>query len=129
MAGIGCKDCISGALHSGNPVGVVRNLHGLQTYIASPPEGLAPKGVVVIIPDAFGWQLTNSRILADSYARKGQFLVYLPDFMNGESPNVHLGSQILWLYANVIESGHYLSEKMLSAFQAFELKGHFGAKV
>jgi dienelactone hydrolase len=85
MAGTGCKDCVSGALHGGNPAGVVTNLHGLQTYIASPLEGVGPKGVVVIIPDAFGWSLTNSRILADNYARKGQFLVYLPDFMNGES--------------------------------------------
>jgi len=55
----------------------------LPTYIAEPPSGTPPKGIVVIIPDAFGWELPNSRVLADSYAEKGNFRVYLPDFMNG----------------------------------------------
>lgn len=32
----------------------------------------------------FGWQLTNTRLLADEYAKAG-FYVYLPDFHEGES--------------------------------------------
>lgn len=83
-AGIGCKDCVSGALHSGTPVGSTETLHGLRTYITRPPASVEPKGVIVIIPDAFGWELVNSRILADNYAQKGQFIVYLPDFMDGK---------------------------------------------
>lgn len=37
----------------------------------------------MIITDAFGWELPNNRILADNYAKKGNFRVYMPDFMNG----------------------------------------------
>lgn len=36
-----------------------------------------------MIPDAFGWDFVNNRLLCDQYAEKG-FLVYLPDFMGGE---------------------------------------------
>ena len=38
---------------------------------------------MVIIPDLFGWKLNNSRVLADRYAERGGYTVYLPDFMDG----------------------------------------------
>lgn len=59
-------------------------MHGLPTYITEPPNGAAPKGIIVIIPDAFGLPFINNQILADNYASKGQFRVYLPDFMDGQ---------------------------------------------
>ena len=68
-------------MKEGTPTGTVTTLHGLNTYIAR-PEG-TPKGLVVMIPDIFGWEVSNSRLLADSYAKIGGFLVYLPDFMAG----------------------------------------------
>ncbi|MCJ1356762.1 MAG: hypothetical protein MMC33_006758 [Icmadophila ericetorum] len=78
-----CRDCITGALHAGTPVGRVETVHGLPTYISEPPEGQSPKGIIVIISDALGWELNNSRILADTYARRMNSRVYLPDFMDG----------------------------------------------
>lgn len=80
-----CPDCFRGSIHEGNPRGEVTKIHGLDTYVSRPPDGAQPRGVVVIIPDAFGWEFGNIRLLADSYAEKGKFLVYLPDFMNGRS--------------------------------------------
>ncbi|WPH02311.1 Hypothetical protein R9X50_00517300 [Acrodontium crateriforme] len=74
--------CASGSLHTGTPTGRIEKVHGLDCYIADAPNG-SPKGIVVIIPDAFGWTLPNSRILADDYAKKGNFTVYLPEFMDG----------------------------------------------
>lgn len=74
--------CASGSLHTGTPTGRVDKVHGLDCYIADAPNG-TPKGIVVIIPDAFGWKLPNNRILADCYAKEGNFRVYLPEFMNG----------------------------------------------
>lgn len=58
-------------------------MHGLPTYVAM-PEG-TPKGVVVFITDAFGWDFVNSRVLCDIYAKKGGFIVYCPDIMMGMS--------------------------------------------
>lgn len=79
--------CASGSLHTGTPTGTIKKVHGLDCYVAEAPNG-SPNGVVVIIPDAFGWALPNNRILADEYAKKASSLVLLPDLMNGESDYV-----------------------------------------
>jgi dienelactone hydrolase len=78
-----CPHCFSGHVNSGTPKGRWENVHGLKTYIATPPQGKQPVGVIVIIPDAFGVGFINNQILADHYASAGQYLVYLPDFMDG----------------------------------------------
>lgn len=75
--------CVSGEIHQGSPAGNEQKIHGLDCYVTGPLEGVLPRGVVVILPDVFGWTLPNSRILADNYAKKGEWLVYLPEFMNG----------------------------------------------
>lgn len=75
--------CASGSLHTGTPTGTISKLHDLDVYIASPPSDRTPKGIVVILPDIFGWTLPNTRILVDNFAAKGNFLVMLPDFMDG----------------------------------------------
>lgn len=64
--------------------------HDLDTYVVEPPEGRQAKGIIVIIPDAFGMQFVNSQLLADTYAMKGDYRVYLPDFMRGQSFPEHL---------------------------------------
>lgn len=58
-------------------------LHGLETYVSEPTGGRTVKGIIVIIPDAFGIEFVNNKILADHYADKGDYRVYLPDFMLG----------------------------------------------
>ena len=78
-----CKDCVSGTLHEGTPAGREETVHGRATYITEPPNGAAAKGIVVILPDVFGWKLLNTRILADNYAERCQVTVYVPDFMDG----------------------------------------------
>jgi hypothetical protein len=97
MAAIQCRDCISGSIHTGKPAGTEIEFHGLPTYVTRPDEGKPEKGIIVFIPDIFGWKFANSRLLADKFAKKGGYTVYLPDFMRGESIN-HLSSQIFTLY-------------------------------
>ncbi|KAI9742199.1 MAG: hypothetical protein M1818_004099 [Claussenomyces sp. TS43310] len=79
MSGGPCRDCFSGVINSGTPTGSESVIHGLPTYVAQ-PHG-QPKGLVVIISDAFGWTFSNTRVLADKYAKTGDFLVYVPDVM------------------------------------------------
>ncbi|KAH8147494.1 uncharacterized protein LAJ45_08321 [Morchella importuna] len=74
--------CVQGTLQNDSPNGTVTVIHGLDTYVAS---GDSSKGVIVIIPDVFGWLLINTRLLADVYARKTGLSVYVPDFMFGDS--------------------------------------------
>lgn len=78
-----CPDCFTGHVHDGTPRGHIDKLHGLDTYVADPPSGHPAKGIVVIIPDALGWAGVNVRLVADYYASTGDFLVYVPDFMDG----------------------------------------------
>lgn len=70
------------------PKGTMETIHGVQTYVARPST--APKGIVVIIPDAFGQSFPNNKHLADTYASDGSFLVYLPEFMEGHAAPSHL---------------------------------------
>ena len=81
-----CPQCFSGHINPGTPLGRIETIYGRRTYIAEPPDGKQPLGIIVIIPDAFGQPFVNNKILADHYASLGQYLVYLPDFMDGK-PN------------------------------------------
>ncbi len=72
---------VSGRVHVETSAGTEETIHGLPTYVAK-PDGES-KAAIVIIPDAFGWKLLNSWVLADQYAKKGGYLVYIPEFMNG----------------------------------------------
>jgi dienelactone hydrolase len=86
MAAIQCRDCVSGNIHTGKPTGVQIVFHNLPTYVTGPGEGTPEKGIIIFITDIFGWKFPNSRLLADKYAKKGGYTVYIPDFMKGQSP-------------------------------------------
>lgn len=78
------------------PTGKIDKVYGRDTYIAE-PEGQV-KGIIVIVPDAFGWQLINNQLLADEYARLGSFKVYLPDFMDGTAAALWVNETLDHLY-------------------------------
>lgn len=82
-----CPQCFTGHVNPDTPKGKVETLHGLPTYVAQPKNGQQAKGIIVVVPDAFGWEFVNNRILADHYADAGDYKVYVPDFMNGECPH------------------------------------------
>lgn len=79
-----CPQCFTGHVNPGTPTGRWDSVYGRRAYIAEPPTGKDPLGIVVIIPDAFGVDFVNNQILADHYASAAQYLVYLPEFMDGE---------------------------------------------
>ena len=78
-----CIHCVTGSLHEGTPKGTTGNIAKLPTYIAKPTTAPAKSGIIVIITDVFGWELVNSRLLADEYAEKSGRTVYVPDFLGG----------------------------------------------
>ncbi|KAL2674044.1 hypothetical protein Neosp_012490 [[Neocosmospora] mangrovei] len=80
-----CPDCFKGSVHDGEPRGKIIKLHDLDTYVVEPAEGKEVKGILVVIPDAFGWKFVNCRLLADNYADKSNYKVYLPDVMIGDA--------------------------------------------
>lgn len=80
-----CPDCFRGHNHDGQPRGEAAVVHGLNTYVTEPSTPEAVRGIIVVIPDAFGWEFANARLLADRYADQGPYKVYLPDFMDGNA--------------------------------------------
>ncbi|KAH9821445.1 hydrolase tropI-like [Teratosphaeria destructans] len=103
--------CATGSLHTGTPTGTTKQVHGLETYVAEAPNG-NPKGIIVIIPDAFGIALPNNKILADEYAKRTNSTVYLPDFMNGIClpPEVLISFKAMsapGLWNNLYKIGHF----------------------
>jgi len=75
--------CVSGVINTSKPSGREEKIGGLNTYVAEPKDGSKAKSVI-FISDIFGWELPNTRILADEYAKAG-FYCYLPDFFDGDA--------------------------------------------
>src|ERR1700761_3569610 len=71
-----------GTIHAGQPQGKEELLHGLNTYVVGNKTN--PRGVIVIYSDIFGLPLPNNKLIADAYAKSGEWLVYLPDFFKGD---------------------------------------------
>ena len=99
-----CKDCAAGNIHEADLKGRVETVHGLPTYISEPSDAQQPKGIIVFICDAFGWEFPNNRALSDNYAKRTGCRVYCPDFMSGNvlSPSLlntfdYLNAKGSWL--------------------------------
>ncbi|KAL9079818.1 MAG: hypothetical protein Q9157_001327 [Trypethelium eluteriae] len=73
---------LQGSIHNGQPQGKEEMIHGLNTYVIG--NRTDPRGIVVIYSDVFGLPLPNNRLIADAYAKSGEWLVYLPDFFEGD---------------------------------------------
>lgn len=66
-------------------MGKFEMLHGLRTYVSEPKESKSDKQTVVIfIPDIFGVDLVNTKLLADEWAGNG-WKVLLPDVLEGDA--------------------------------------------
>ena len=71
-----------GTVHQGQPLGKEEKIHGLNTYVIG--NRSKPRGTIVIYSDIFGLPLPNNKLIADAYAKGGEWLVYLPDFFQGD---------------------------------------------
>ncbi|KAK9809229.1 hypothetical protein WJX72_011712 [[Myrmecia] bisecta] len=73
--------CDKGYDWAGTPVGTVRKLGGLDTYISQPAK--QTDKAILVIGDVWGWELKNARLTADKYAAAG-FLAVVPDLLRGK---------------------------------------------
>lgn len=82
--------CTSGTLHEGTAAGSVQNIYGLSTYVT----GEKSDKVIFMLSDVFGYELINTRLLADDYAKAG-FYVLLPDLFSGDSLPAEVEHQMM----------------------------------
>lgn len=54
----------------------------MNTYVVGNQTN--PRGIIVVYSDIFGLPLINNKLIADAYAKSGEWLVYLPDFFQGD---------------------------------------------
>ncbi|KIX03868.1 uncharacterized protein Z518_07421 [Rhinocladiella mackenziei CBS 650.93] len=88
-----CSECIKGTIHEGTPQGKEEIIHGLNTYVIG--NRVNPRTIIVIYSDIFGLPLPNNRLIADAYAKSGEYLVYLPDFFKGDSVPLKIADVLL----------------------------------
>ncbi|ODM22912.1 hypothetical protein SI65_00501 [Aspergillus cristatus] len=74
--------CATGFKHEGTPVGEVKNIAGVDTYITYPKDNKNPDKAVIILSDIFGL-FVNSKLLADEFANNG-YLTIIPDLFHGD---------------------------------------------
>ncbi|KAL9027142.1 MAG: hypothetical protein Q9196_004290, partial [Gyalolechia fulgens] len=63
-----------------------------------------------MIPDAFGWEMPNSRLLCDPYAKRADATVYLPEFQAGN----HLPLSVMEDMKNMTAEGGWMIGKIPS---------------
>ncbi|KAF2646055.1 alpha/beta-hydrolase [Massarina eburnea CBS 473.64] len=88
-----CTQCITGTIHPGQPSGKIESIHGLNVYVTG--NHANPKATVVLYSDVFGLELPNNKLLADSIASQGNYLVYLPDFFEGDPVKLQLADILI----------------------------------
>ncbi|KAI9707893.1 MAG: hypothetical protein M1820_004499 [Bogoriella megaspora] len=88
-----CENCITGTVHEGQPQGKEETIHGLNTYVIG--NRTNPRGIIVIYSDVFGLALPNNKLIADGYAKSGEWLVYLPDFFEGDPLGLKLADILI----------------------------------
>lgn len=82
-----------GTIHKGLPQGKEETIHGLNTYVIG--NRINPRGVIVVYSDVFGLALPNNKLIADAYAKSGDWLVYLPDFFEGDPAPLKVADVLL----------------------------------
>lgn len=74
-----CQHCVDLKELPGTPQGSEQKIAGVQSYVA---EG-SKKGSIVIATDIFGNGVTNPKVVADIFAKKTGYSVYVPDIFPG----------------------------------------------
>ncbi|SMY22677.1 unnamed protein product [Zymoseptoria tritici ST99CH_1A5] len=72
-----------GVVNTGNSTGEMVTVGGESLYLAYPDECETTENAIVYFTDIFGVQLLNNRLLADSLAKAGYFVV-MPDLFKGD---------------------------------------------
>ncbi|EPS35932.1 hypothetical protein H072_10591 [Dactylellina haptotyla CBS 200.50] len=108
-----CEQCISGSIHKGMPQGTEEMIHGLNTYVIG--NRTNPRGILVMYTDVFGLALPNNRIIADSYAKSGEWLVYMPDFFKGDPMPLSIADLLIPTDASAQSSFSFYTGLLASA--------------
>ncbi|KAL0571827.1 hypothetical protein V5O48_010140 [Marasmius crinis-equi] len=78
-----CPDCYKGSILEGEPVGTFTSIDGAYMSAGSNKES---ERAVILLTDIFGLPLKNSKLIADSLAKRLECDVWVPDQFAGNPP-------------------------------------------
>ena len=73
LAGIPGDCCVTGFRHTGNPLGKITTIGGMQTYVSEPQKATTATKVILFLADVFGPFLPNNQNIQDYFAGHGIF--------------------------------------------------------
>ncbi|KAG1738862.1 Alpha/Beta hydrolase protein [Suillus paluster] len=79
-----CKHCIQGVRHEGEPLGKLETIGGVPCYVATPAVDYPKDKVILFLPDVFGIELINAKLLIDDFGNNG-FKVVGIDYLNNDA--------------------------------------------
>ncbi|KAH7908202.1 dienelactone hydrolase [Hygrophoropsis aurantiaca] len=79
-----CAHCVQGVRHEGEPEGKIETIGGVKCYVGTPAVDYPKDKVVLFLPDVFGIELVNNKLLVDDFARNG-FKTIAPDYLHGDA--------------------------------------------
>lgn len=87
--------CMKGTMHSGEALGTIEQVQGVETYVAKPDASLANGKIILFFPDAFGLHLNNF-LMMDSFAACG-YLTLGVDYFMGVCTQTRRHTEVLTL--------------------------------
>jgi dienelactone hydrolase len=78
-----CEHCVQGVTHEGTAKGEIVKIGGIDCYVATPTIDYPKDKAILYLPDVYGLQLINAKLMADDFAANG-FKTIIPDYLNGD---------------------------------------------
>ena len=82
------EHCAIGSIHTGTPIGTESVVADRKCYVT----GSNKTNALLYIPDVYGYEYNNHRLLADTFAKEIDVTVYVGDFLE-ESGFTHLSDE------------------------------------
>lgn len=110
------KCCTFVKFHEGKPIGALKDLHGVETYVVGKDN--PSSRVIVILTDIYGHKLVNVQLIADQFAKFGKYQVYIPDILKSDPFDPSKHDLQKWLFAHGPEVTGPIVEKFLKGISA-----------
>lgn len=75
--------CFKSFKHEGTPIGIHKDIAGLDTYQVG--ENYGYERLIVIMTDVFGNKLSNTLLIADELSKLNECQVLIPDILKGDA--------------------------------------------
>jgi len=116
--------CTVGVKHQGEATGEFKNIGGIDTYFAYPPDK-STENAVLVLTDVLGMRFLNAQLIADQFAANGYFTV-MPDLFSKDPIPLNRGPDFdmaTWRTKHTVDKVDPVVEATIK-----EMKNRYGVK-